>query len=142
MAQQVEQADCDSSKAALVEQAAKDYAIPKAVAVERAVRNSATAEENCLWDRYRRMTELAASLALELEEFVPRLGHLQEYSTATIKHMRAQCRTAMSSNNEIVEARLNRDPNIRWNGPRFCTRLPHDLPDFYLTIRRLREEQQ
>ena len=140
MAQQVEQADCGSSKAALVEQATKDYAAPKAVVVERAaVKNSAAAEENC----YRRMTELAASLALELEEFVPRLGHLHEYSTATIKYMRAQCRTAMSSNNEIdiVEARLNRDPNILWNGPRFCTRLPHDLPDFYSAIRRLREER-
>ena len=90
---------------------------------------------------YRRMTELAACLALKLEEFVPWLGPIQRYPTASLRFMRTQCNMAVNSISEIVECRQNRDPNVQWNDPRFLTPLPRDLPDFFTEIRRLREQR-
>ena len=90
---------------------------------------------------YKKMTDLAASLAVELEELVPRFGRLQNYTNADLRYMRAQCNTAARSISEILECRQNRDPNICWNGPRFLTPLP-DLPDFFATLRRQKEHHK
>ncbi len=118
--------------------------VPKnnAVLTPRAAANDIEEGEISVQQQLLDMAELAASFALELEEFGPRLKPLQEYSTASFKYMRAQCRTAMISNNEIVESRQNRDTNIRWNGPRFLTRLPRHVPLFYSALERLREQRQ
>ena len=90
---------------------------------------------------YAKMTELAASLALELEEYVPRFERLQDYSTTHLRYMRAQCDMAARSITEILNCRQSRDPHISWNGPNFLTASPTDLPDFYAALRRKRERQ-
>ena len=84
---------------------------------------------------YTRAIEVAARYAIALEEYVPHLAPQNYYSSTRLKYMRAQCRAAVLSHEDMLESRSRDDLNITWNGP-LLTTPPSDLPDLEKEINR------
>ena len=89
---------------------------------------------------YSKAIQVAARYSIALEEFVPHLAPQYHYTTTQIKYMRAQCRAAMNSHEDIMESRAQRDSNVTWNGPPLIVP-PSDLPDLENEIKRQKAER-
>ena len=76
---------------------------------------------------YARAIETAAEFIVFAEQFVPCLERLQNYSIPSIRHMRAQCRTAMRDE-DVIAVQLQRETGGFWHGPNFPS-IPRDMSD-------------
>ena len=82
---------------------------------------------------YCKAIKVAATYATALEQFVPALRPMGQYTLQDLKQKRANCRTALASNDDAITSMIHREQNGRWYGPTIPPP-PTDLPDFFTEI--------
>ena len=85
---------------------------------------------------YYKAIKVAATYAAALEQFVPALRPMGQYTLQDLKQKRANCRTALASNDDAITSMIHREQNGRWYGPAIPPP-PTDLPNFFTEIGRI-----
>ena len=85
---------------------------------------------------YCRAIKVAATYAAVVENFLPATRPISHYTLQELRTKKANCRTAMMSNGDIITSVLNRKPIATWHGPSIPLP-PTDLPDFYKEFEQL-----
>jgi hypothetical protein len=94
-----------------------------------------------LQDYYWKITNVAANMAIELNKYIPILDQIDNTPTSALRFKFAQCRTAMSSIDDILVSRRNRPSVTEWHGPKINAIMPTDLPDLDNAIKRILKER-
>ena len=89
---------------------------------------------------YCKAVKVAATYAAALEQYAPALRLQCNYSLQELKAKRANCRTAMTANDDTITSVIHREKIGTWHGPGIPLP-PTDLPDFY-KVERVQSEMR